>query len=68
MTEEIVFTFEPETGKVEVVIKGVKGKGCKPIAEAVGAAIGKVVEHKDTAEMYACEPAKVGAKQRTGVR
>ena len=66
MPEEIVFTFEPKTGKVEVVIKGVKGKGCKPISEAGGAAIGTIVEHKETAEMYACEPAKAGTKLKTG--
>lgn len=68
MAEEIVITFDPGTGKVEVVIKGVKGKGCKPIMEAVGAAIGKVVEHKDTAEMYACEPVKTTTKLKTGGR
>lgn len=66
MAEEIIITFEPKTGKVEVVIKGVKGKGCKPISEAVGAAIGRIVEHKDTAEMYACEPAKTTTGLKTG--
>lgn len=68
MAEEIVITFEPDS-KVTVEIKGVKGKGCKPISEAVSAAIGRIVEHKDTAEMYQCEPVTTaGTKLKAGGR
>ncbi|KAL7535487.1 hypothetical protein ACHAWF_005183 [Thalassiosira exigua] len=49
--EEIEFRIYPD-GRVTEVVRGVKGKNCAEVTEAINKQLGKVVDSQPTEEMF----------------
>lgn len=49
--EEIEFRIYPD-GRVTEIVRGVKGKSCEQITEAINKQLGKVVASQPTEEMF----------------
>lgn len=49
--EEIEFRIYPD-GRVTEVVRGVKGKNCQDVTEAINKQLGNVVDFQPTEEMY----------------
>jgi len=60
--KELEIVIKPD-GKVEITVRGIKGPGCKPIAEKVGKAVGKVVAMRRSREWYEAEETKTAHYQ-----
>ncbi len=49
---EIEFTLDPTTGKLEVLVKGMRGPSCGDVAILVEEFLGKPALHRNTADFY----------------
>jgi hypothetical protein len=52
--ETIEFRIFPD-GRVEEVVRGVKGVNCNKVTDEINAALGKVIDTRPTEEMYETE-------------
>jgi len=62
----VIFVIDPETGEIEISVKGVKGKVCSDLTADVEKALGKVTETKKTREYREADPVKIGSKRKVG--
>ena len=49
---EIEFTINPETGALELVVKGIRGQACQNVAKLVEELIGNPAVDRNTPEYY----------------
>lgn len=49
---EIVFTIDPTTGKLELLVKGIRGRGCQDVAKLAEELLGTPDVDRSTPEYY----------------
>ena len=49
---EIEFTIDPETGKLELHVKGIAGAACDDVAKLAKALLGEAGHERKTSEYY----------------
>jgi len=49
---EIEFTIDPETGKLELHVKGIAGAACDDVAKLAKALLGDAAQERKTSEYY----------------
>ncbi len=49
---EIEFTIDPETGKLELHVKGIAGPACDDVAKLAKELLGEPIHERQTAEYY----------------
>ena len=61
--KELEIVIKPD-GKVEITVRGIKGPGCKPVAEKIAGAVGKITKSERTSEWYEQEETKSTTYQK----